>query len=148
MGFWLYLFGHWLQAWDPQNGVLMTCKSLVKFLGLVWFIKWRLCNISLYPTLTLAYRTLFCPYSDTPHSLRVDTILSWLNGSSAPGVYPDFLTLYFNSIDAAGHDGGANSLWVSHTRGIQWCQKCSMLLVLGSKLAALCAVPMGQGISF
>ena len=47
-----------------------------------------------------------------PHSLRVSTVLDWLE-KGANGKLPDFITLYFSSVDSAGHDGGPDSLLVS-----------------------------------
>ena len=52
-----------------------------------------------------------------PHSLRVSTVLDWLK-NGANGDMPDFITLYFSSVDTAGHDGGPASLVVDVLRAL------------------------------
>lgn len=46
-----------------------------------------------------------------PYSVRVDTVLKWLNGS-ANGVYPELVVLYLSKVDEAGHEGGSGSFQV------------------------------------
>ena len=51
---------------------------------------------------------------DIPYSKRIETVLQWLKG--AEGIYPDFLMLYLEKVDKAGHTGGPDSLEVSEIK--------------------------------
>ena len=49
--------------------------------------------------------SIWKPYAgDTPHDVRIDQVLSWLD--LAADERPDFLTLYFSAVDSAGHRHG------------------------------------------
>ena len=48
-----------------------------------------------------------------PNSLRVDTILQWLNGSVG-GKFPDLVTMYLNNVDSAAYEAGPQSIQVQY----------------------------------
>ena len=48
------------------------------------------------------------PYSVFPYHLRVSQTLDWVSGRGG-GSTADFVSLYFDSVDSAGHDGGPGS---------------------------------------
>jgi predicted AlkP superfamily pyrophosphatase or phosphodiesterase len=57
---------------------------------------------------------VWLPFDETmTPEARVDTVLGWLDRPA--GERPDFVTLYFDQLDHAGHDSGPNSEAVTKT---------------------------------